>query len=61
MNNQQFVDIRLQENHSLAQVLQQIVENKREETGSHHVVVQEVIQTGELQYTVILNTVIREY
>jgi predicted ATP-grasp superfamily ATP-dependent carboligase len=55
------VDIRLQENHSLAEVLQQIVENKREEIGSHQVVVQEVIPTGENKYTVILNMVLASY
>lgn len=61
MNDQQFVDIRLQENHSLAEVLQQLVENKREEIGSHQVAVQEVIPTGENKYTVILNMVTASY
>ncbi|TYS14031.1 hypothetical protein FZC78_19425 [Rossellomorea vietnamensis] len=58
MNNQQFVDIKLQENHSLAEVLQQIIENKRKEIGSHQDVVQEVIPTGENKYTVILNSMV---
>ncbi|MGF2614802.1 hypothetical protein FZC84_08135 [Rossellomorea vietnamensis] len=61
MKDQQFVDIALQENHSLAEVLQQIVENKREEIGSHDVTVQEVIPTGEYRYTVILNTIVTPY
>ncbi|MGD6966204.1 hypothetical protein ACQCVP_07240 [Rossellomorea vietnamensis] len=61
MNDQQFVDIKLQENHSLAEVLQQIIENKRKEIGSHQVVVQEVIPTGENKYTVILNSMVASY
>ncbi|MGD6801287.1 hypothetical protein FZC79_14325 [Rossellomorea vietnamensis] len=61
MKDQQFVDITLEENHSLAEVLQQIVENKREEIGSHDVMVQEVIPTGENKYTVIFNMVVASY
>jgi hypothetical protein len=54
MKDQEFIDIVLGEDESLAALLQTIVSHKREELGTHAVYVQEVISTYDNGYTVIL-------
>ncbi|WP_230980906.1 hypothetical protein [Rossellomorea arthrocnemi] len=54
MKDQEFMDIELGENESLAALLQTIVTQKREEIGTHAVYVQEVISTYGKRLTVIL-------
>ncbi|PFG06354.1 hypothetical protein [Bacillus sp. es.034] len=54
MKDQEFIDIVLGEDESLAALLQTIVNQKREELGTHSVYVQEVISTYDSAFTVIL-------
>ncbi|QHE61600.1 hypothetical protein FHE72_11670 [Rossellomorea vietnamensis] len=54
MKDQEFIDIVLGEDESLAALLQTIVTHKRKELGTHAVYVQEVISTYDNGYTVIL-------
>ncbi|MGG3916354.1 hypothetical protein [Rossellomorea vietnamensis] len=54
MKDQEFIDIELGEDESLAALLQTIVNQKREELGTHSVYVQEVISTYDSAFTVIL-------
>jgi hypothetical protein len=54
MKDQEFIDIVLGEDESLAALLQTLVTQKREELGTHAVYVQEVISTYGNGFTVIL-------
>ncbi|CAN7395429.1 hypothetical protein [Rossellomorea sp. LjRoot5] len=56
MKDQEFIDIELGEDESLASLLQSIVTQKREELGTHAVYVQEIISTYDNGFTVILET-----
>ncbi|MDM5154872.1 hypothetical protein QUF88_13880 [Bacillus sp. DX1.1] len=61
MNEQEFIDIVLEENDSLAFVLNQIVEQKKEETGSYNIAVQNVIPVRKNHFTVILHKVVSNF
>ncbi|MCC5802457.1 hypothetical protein [Rossellomorea vietnamensis] len=54
MKDQEFIDIVLGEDESLADLLQTIVTDKREELGTHAVYVQEIVSTYDNGFTVIL-------
>ncbi|UXH45066.1 hypothetical protein N5C46_03080 [Rossellomorea vietnamensis] len=54
MKDQEFIEIVLGEDESLAALLQTLVTQKREELGTHAVYVQEVISTYGNGFTVIL-------
>ncbi|MCR8847429.1 hypothetical protein NQ095_03345 [Rossellomorea sp. SC111] len=54
MKDQEFIDIVLGEEESLAALLQRIVTQKREELGTHAVYVQEIVSTYDNGFTVIL-------
>ncbi|MEI2663167.1 hypothetical protein [Rossellomorea sp. LJF3] len=54
MKDQEFIDIVLGDDESLAALLETIVDQKREELGTHAVYVQEVISTYGKGFTVIL-------
>lgn len=54
MKDQEFIDIVLGEDESLAALLQTLLTQKKEELGTHAVYVQEVISTYGNGYTVIL-------
>ncbi|MGP4078362.1 hypothetical protein ACTWQL_00485 [Pseudalkalibacillus sp. R45] len=58
MNEQLFIDVSLTSEDSLAEVLSQIVDEKREESGSYDVTVHNVIPVGQNRFTVILNIVV---
>ncbi|WP_404452183.1 hypothetical protein LG329_17795 [Virgibacillus necropolis] len=58
MEDQEFIDIELNNNESLAGILQEVVEKKREETGSYNIIVQNVIPVGGNQFTIILREVV---
>ncbi len=61
MEDQQFIDIELKESESLANMLGELLNQKREETGSYNIFVQNVIPVGQNHFTVILNTVVTDY
>ncbi|TMN23049.1 hypothetical protein [Lentibacillus cibarius] len=61
MEDQQFIDIELKESESLANMLGELLNQKREETGSYNIFVQNVIPVGQNHFTVILNTVVTGY
>ncbi|WP_001005209.1 MULTISPECIES: hypothetical protein [Bacillus cereus group] len=61
MNEQEFIDIILEEGESLAHILNKIVEQRREETGSYNITVQNVIPVREKYFTVILCKVVSNF
>ncbi|HEK9099532.1 hypothetical protein KFD70_00370 [Bacillus pfraonensis] len=61
MNEQEFIDIILEEEDSLAHILNEIVEQKREETGSYNITVQHVIPVREKHFTVILCKIVSDF
>lgn len=54
MKDQEFIDITLGKDEPLGAYLNEIVAKKREESGSHAIYVQDVVQTYENRYTIIL-------
>ncbi|PFA67062.1 hypothetical protein CN378_11820 [Bacillus sp. AFS015802] len=54
MKDQEFMDIELGKDESLAALMRKIVTQKREESGSQAVYVQEVVSTDENRFTIIL-------
>jgi hypothetical protein len=54
MKDQEFMDIELGDNESLASLLQTIVTQKREELGTQSVYVKEVVSTNQNDFTIIL-------
>ncbi|MDZ5609026.1 hypothetical protein U2I54_18645 [Bacillus pseudomycoides] len=61
MNEQEFIDIILEEEDSLAHILNQLVEKRREETGSYNITVQNVIPVRENHFTVILYKIVSDF
>lgn len=61
MKEQEFIDIELRESESFATILEELVNKRREETGSYNIVVQNVIPVGQNCFTVILNTMVTGY
>jgi hypothetical protein len=61
MKDQEYIDIELKDHESLAELLQQIVDKRREETGSYNIFVQNVIPVGHNRFTVILHSVVINY
>ena len=55
MKEQFFIDIEVTD--SLSATLQNLVDTKRTETGSHNVFIQNVIPLGDTRFTVILEVV----
>ncbi len=61
MSEQEFIDVKINESDSLANILDELVNKRREETGSYNIFVQNVIPVGQNHFTIILHTIVNSY
>ncbi|WP_147532257.1 hypothetical protein [Bacillus marasmi] len=61
MREQEFIDVKMNESDSLANILEELVNKRRKETGSYNIFVQDVIPVGQNRFTIILRTVVESF
>ncbi|MFC0523269.1 hypothetical protein ACFFGV_06620 [Pontibacillus salicampi] len=61
MEKQEFFDITVQPTESLAEALDQLITDRKRETGSYNISVHQVVQVRANVFTVILNTTVTSF
>ncbi|MFD1020840.1 hypothetical protein [Thalassobacillus hwangdonensis] len=61
MDEQEFIDVVINQDESMAGFLEALIDQKREETGSYNIQIHQVVPLGNDRFTVILHKKVSEF